>query len=119
MGIEGTNFKAVNFMAQYDVIAVIGERGASVDVGDGAISGGHDGIDGLALFVTLQTANIEAFVELPAFGADAAERATGPGFAGGGDEERFFLDGFVEGVSGGGQEQGIGGTGGQGEPESG
>src|SRR5205085_10677742 len=111
--------EAVDLMAEDDVIAVVGERGTSVDVGDGAVGGGQDGIGGLAFFVALQTANIEAFVKLPAFGANATEGAAGPGFAGGGDEEFFFLAGFVEGVVGGREEEGLGGTGGQGEEECG
>src|SRR5256885_152393 len=54
------------------------------------------------------TADVQAFRDLPAFRADAAEGAAGPGFAGGWHEEFFFLTRFVEGAIGSGEEQAIG-----------
>ncbi len=95
MCVKGINLEAVDFMPNHNVVAVIREGRFSVDIGDGAIGGGHDRIGGLAMFVALEAAYVEAFVQLMAVATDTTESARGPGFAGGADKE-FFLAAFFE-----------------------
>src|SRR4051812_36553866 len=78
-------------MAQDDIDTVIGERCVDVDINNAAVRRRHHRIDRLAAFVALHAADVQAFVDLPAFRADTTEGTTGPGFAGGRDEKFFLL----------------------------
>ena len=57
--------------------------------------------------VALQATDVQAFMNLPAIAAHAAERAAGPRFARRADEELFLRALFVERVVGGGEKKKI------------
>src|SRR5215475_966770 len=88
-------------MTHNDIFAVIGEAGPCVDIGDASVGCGHDGIGRFAAFVSLQAADVEAFVQLAAVAAHTAESAGGPGFADGADEELLLAPFLEERVIGG------------------
>jgi hypothetical protein len=71
------------------IVAIVRERRFAVDVGNRSVGGGHDRDRLVRPFVALQAADINAFMHLPAFGADATEAAALPRFADGGNEEPF------------------------------
>lgn len=87
------------------VDAIAGKRGLGVKVSDGAVGSGEDGIGRFAAAVELDGTNVEAFVELQAFGPNTAEGAAGPRASDGTDEVVFFGIGLEEGSIRGGQNE--------------
>src|SRR5260370_19017456 len=79
--VKRIEFQAFDLMAQHDIIAVIRQAGARVDIGHGAVGSGQDRIDRLAAAVALQAADVPALVKFPAPRADAAPRAAVPALA--------------------------------------
>src|SRR5581483_4998237 len=103
MGIKGVNLNAINHVTQDNIIAVIGKGRARVDIHDNAIVGGEDGIGRLAMAVALEAFDVEAFMNLPASRAHAAEHAGGVRLAGRADKETRLAARLQEGVIGGGK----------------
>src|SRR5581483_1208161 len=101
--VKGINLQSFDVVPQNDVVAVIGKGRACVDVGDGSVRGGHDGIRRLAVFVALQAANVDPFVDLPAVRTDATEGSALPGFPDCADEKSILPAFFKQGAVGGGQ----------------
>jgi hypothetical protein len=100
--VKGVEFPALDVVLENGVDAIAGEGGIGVEIGDGAVGGGEDGIGRFAAVIELDGADVEAFVELPAFGPHTAEGATGPWASDGTDEVIFLGIGMEEGLVRGG-----------------
>ena len=108
VGVEGVDLDVVDDVAKDDVDPVGGGGGLEVDVGDGAVCGGKDGVGWLSASVFLDGADVDAFMELASAGADAAELAAFPGLAGRADEELLVgLARGEQGAVGGGELEGL------------
>src|SRR5439155_2296421 len=79
--VSRVNLQTVHGMTEDDVIAEVRERRLRIDVGDGAIGGGHHRIRGFAPLVALEAADIEALMHLPTPAADTTETAARPRLA--------------------------------------
>src|SRR5690242_15487095 len=108
MRVDGIDFDTFEMMPQDDVNAVIRIAGTRIDVGDVPIGGGKYRIGGLTAFVPLHAANVQAFVHLPALGADASERASDPGLADGADVRLLLRARFEDELVGGGKMKRLG-----------
>ena len=103
MGVKRVDLDAFDDVANNDVAPIVGKGGAFIDVGHRAIIGSQNWIGRFVVAVALEASNVEAFVESPAVGTDAAEAARSPRFAGGADNETLIAIGFVERVIRGGK----------------
>jgi len=109
VGVEGEDVEAFDGVSEDDVDSVVGEAGFGADIGNRTFEGGIDGVVGLAVGIAAQAADIDAFVHLMPFGADATELAAGPGFTCGADEEGGFAALGEDGPVRGGELEGRGG----------
>lgn len=90
MRIQGVDLDPIHDVPYHDVIAVVRKSGLLVHVHHGAIRRHMDRIRGFPASITLDAADVQAFVELSSFGPDAAELATGPRLARRAHEELFI-----------------------------
>lgn len=105
MGIERKDFPTLHLVAQDHINAVIGQGRFFVQVSHRPVGRGINRIDGFPAVIALNTADVDAFMHLPAFGSDAAEGPAGPGSADGADEIFFFCARFEQRLVRGGQDE--------------
>ena len=98
--VKREDLPTLKLVAQDQIDAVVGEAGFRVDVGDGAVGRGEDRVQGFAFGVALDGSDIEAFVELVTFRADATKRAAGPGTSHRAREELLLGFGVQQGQVG-------------------
>src|SRR5688572_4455549 len=100
MSVKRINLHAIDMVFENNVVAVVRKTRAAVDVSNGALGGRNHGINWFAALVTLQAADVQTFVHLPAFGAHASKRPAGPGLAHSADEESLVPARFEDGLVG-------------------
>ena len=86
VGVKRANLHAVDAVANHDIVAVVRKAGLGVYVEHHAVRDRQHRVNGFAFAITLLRLDVDAFVQLPAIRAHAAEGAAGPFLAHGRNE---------------------------------
>ena len=103
MRVKRIDLQALDLVAQDDVVAVIGKRRACVDVGHGAVGGGHDGIGRFAVACRVAGSECRGPREFASRRCARSRTCRCPGFADGADKEVFLAALLEQGAVGRGQ----------------
>src|SRR3954468_11858318 len=90
MRVERIDVQPLGAMMQNDIISIIGQGRMGVDISDSSIRSGQDRVGWLAVFVALQTADVQSFMQLRPVAAHAAEGSGRPWLSNRSDEKFFF-----------------------------